>query len=141
MRWLWNKSQSWLIVTPILREKAIGLILASFAGIYLLFSFFEIPLWFCAWRSLTGWRCPGCGLTTGCKAFLRGHFVEGVTWNWLVPVVLLGLLVIPVMLALPRSLHQRLLARIEVLERRSRFAVLLLFVAIAQVMARLMGWA
>jgi len=45
MRWLWNKSQSWLIVTPILREKAIGLILASFAGIYLLFSFFEIPLW------------------------------------------------------------------------------------------------
>ena len=141
MKWLWQKSKGWLIVTPILREKAIGYTLAGFAGVYLFFSFFEISIWRCVWNDLTGLRCPGCGLTTGCKAILRGDFREGVTWNWLAPLVVVGLIVIPVVLALPKSVRERALVGIEVLERKSRFALLFILGTLAQVIARIMGWA
>lgn len=141
MKWLWNNSRRWVVVTPFLREKALGIALASVAFLYLAVSFFEIPLWRCLWRDWTGTRCPGCGLTTGCKAFLRGHFVEGVSWNWLTPVVLLGVVAAPVFLAIPPQAKEVILGKIEAIERRSRFVLILILVALLQILARMLGWA
>lgn len=140
MRWLWEKSRRWVVVTPFLRERALGIALATFAFLYLAVSLFEVPLWRCLWRDWMGTRCPGCGLTTGCKAILRGSFLEGVTWNWFAPVVLLGVAAAPVFLAVPARHKEWLLDRIEQVERRSRFVLLLIVLALLQVVARILGW-
>lgn len=141
MRWLWRQSAKWTILSALLREKAVVIALFLFASVYLLFSFFEIPLWRCAWREVTGWRCPGCGLTTGCKAFLRGNFSEGFAANWFTPAVLLGLILVPAILALPSSKKEQALKKLAAFEGRIRIVLLVVLFLIVQTIARLGGWA
>ena len=141
MKWLWRQSARWTLVSALLRERAVVLSLLLFSVVYLAFSLFGISIWGCAWNQVTGWRCPGCGLTTGCKAFLHGHFAEGVAWNWFTPFVLFGLVLVPVVLAFPRTLREKVVAGIEVFERRTRLALIFVLLVIAQTVARLGGWA
>ena len=48
----------------------------------------SIPL--CLFHHLTGWDCPGCGLTRACIAFFHGHFRQAIQYNALViPILLL----------------------------------------------------
>lgn len=141
MRWLWRHSARWTLVSALLRERAVVITLFLFSVVYLFLSLFEVPLWRCAWKIVTGWRCLGCGLTTGCKAFLRGRFAEGVEWNWFVPVVLLGLVMVPVILAFPKALRERVIDRLEVFEQRTRLTLILVVFGVVQTVARLGGWA
>ena len=134
-------SGRWALLSALLRERAVVVSLFLFAVVYLIFSLFEVSLWRCTFRELTGWRCAGCGLTTGCKAFLRGDFLEGVAWNWLTPGVLLGLLLVPVVISLPKELRERAIDRLEFFEKRSRLGILALVLVILQTFARLEGWA
>ncbi len=141
MKTLWKASAEWNFLSSALRARGLQVALFSFGFIYLFCSFFEIPLWRCTWKALTGWRCPGCGLTEGCKAFLRGDFSGGLSANWLTPLVLLGFLVLPVLFAIPARYRVGLLERFEVFERRSRLSILFLVFLIVHIGARLVGWA
>ncbi|MGJ8723094.1 MAG: DUF2752 domain-containing protein [Roseibacillus sp.] len=141
MKWLWRQSARWTLISALLRERAVVFSLVIFSLVYLAFSLFEIPIWRCLWRMVTGWRCPGCGLTTGCKAFLRGQFAEGLAWNWFAPFVLLGLVLVPVVLALPREFRERVLLKMEAFERRTRLALMFVLLLVVQTFARLGGWA
>lgn len=42
----------------------------------------------CPFRTLTGWWCPGCGLTRATHHLLRGQFVDAMRFNLLVVFVL-----------------------------------------------------
>ncbi len=141
MKAFWSHTKKWRVITPFLKEKPLGWIVSLFAAGYLALSFSGISIWRCFWREFTGWRCPGCGLTTGCKAFLRGDFREGVAQNWFVPVVLCGMMMIPLFLALPVKVRARGLRLIECVEARSRVALTLAVLAMCQIVARLGGWA
>ena len=35
----------------------------------------------CLVHSLTGWQCPGCGITRAAHAFLHGRFAEAFAYN------------------------------------------------------------
>lgn len=35
----------------------------------------------CLFRKITGWKCPGCGITGACMALLKGHFTEAFSYN------------------------------------------------------------
>ncbi|TGK02479.1 DUF2752 domain-containing protein [Leptospira selangorensis] len=61
---------------------------------------FLIPLdtesehWFtiCWWKHLTGWDCPGCGLTRSVICFFRGDFLQ--SWEYHpfgIPISILGI--------------------------------------------------
>ena len=141
MKWLWQQSARWTLVSALIREKIVLYALLGFSFVYLAFSFFGISIWRCAWEAVTCWRWPGCGLTRGCQAFLKGDFTQGLAWNWLTPAVLLGLLLFPVMLALPKSLQEKFLQKLEWLEKRFRLVLLLLILLVAQTIARWQGWA
>ena len=141
MRWLWRQSAHWTLVSALLRERAVVLSLLVFSIVYLAFSVFGVSIWGCAWKMVTGWRCPGCGLTSGCKAMLKGHFAEGMTLNWFSPFVLFGLLLVPVVMALPKTQRESVVRGIEVFEKKTRLVLLFFVVVIAQTVARLAGWA
>jgi len=42
----------------------------------------------CPFRSVTGWWCPGCGLTRATHHLLHGDLVGALRYNMLLPVVL-----------------------------------------------------
>lgn len=46
-----------------------------------------VPVGFCLVQRLFGIRCPGCGLTRGIAAPLRGDFTTAIAANVAVPVV------------------------------------------------------
>lgn len=58
----------------------------------LLAIFFALPfeIWqgipLCTIKAVTGWPCPGCGLTRGMWHFWQGHFVAAIRLNALTPV-------------------------------------------------------
>jgi hypothetical protein len=44
----------------------------------------------CPVYALTGWQCPGCGMTRALAALLHGHVAEALRWNPLVLLVVAG---------------------------------------------------
>ncbi len=44
----------------------------------------------CPVYALTGWECPGCGMTRALAALLHGRVAEALRWNPLVLVVVAG---------------------------------------------------
>jgi hypothetical protein len=48
----------------------------------------------CPFRALTGWWCPGCGLTRAAHHLLRGNLVQAMRYN---------LLVLPILAAIAAS--------------------------------------
>lgn len=53
----------------------------------------------CAWRELTGWACPACGLQRALHAALHGRLAEALSYNYFF-VVSLPLLAAAVVAAL-----------------------------------------
>jgi Protein of unknown function (DUF2752) len=45
----------------------------------------------CPFHAATGWWCPGCGLTRGSLALVRGHVQQALGFNLLTPFVLFAL--------------------------------------------------
>ena len=52
------------------------------AGLF--YGYVLIPLGFCVpcvFRLVTGWRCPGCGITGLCLDLLHGRFTPSYNWG------------------------------------------------------------
>lgn len=50
----------------------------------LLYGYVLVPLGFCIpcpFHLLTGWRCPGCGITAICLDLLHGRFSPAYNWG------------------------------------------------------------
>jgi hypothetical protein len=92
-----------LAVTPRSRREPFPwLALAGIVGLWIMVAF-QVPaasgatlpgitLPACPLRSLTGLRCPFCGLTTGCAWMAHGHFIAAWNSNILSPWLMLGTL-------------------------------------------------
>jgi uncharacterized protein DUF2752 len=58
--------------------------LAAIAGVWILYVFDPSVTPFyprCAFHALTGWQCPGCGMTRGLYQLLHGHIREAFRFN------------------------------------------------------------
>lgn len=36
----------------------------------------------CAFKTLTGWQCPGCGISRAAHAAMHGRWDEALAYNW-----------------------------------------------------------
>ena len=45
----------------------------------------------CPYRSLTGWWCPGCGVTRATHHLLRGDLMQALKFNLFVMLIIAGL--------------------------------------------------
>ncbi|MBK1832821.1 DUF2752 domain-containing protein [Roseibacillus ishigakijimensis] len=136
LRKWWQLSGRQAPLTFLLRQRVVVAVTLGVTAVYLYFSAQGVSLWRCWFREVTGLRCPGCGLTTGCKAVLQGDFVAGWQAHWFSPLVVAGLLTLPVFLAVPAAGRERLLLVFERIEQRSRLLYLLALILVGQTLLR-----
>ena len=74
--------------------------------------------WRCPLRSVTGWPCPGCGLTRSALATLTGQWAEAIHLHLAGPAVVMLAGLLAVAAVLPSAWRGRLAARVERVERR-----------------------
>jgi len=102
-------------------KKAAGRLLAhirSNSVLWISLAAFVVLAWLatgtsCVIHSITGFPCPGCGLTRGLLASLHGDFAAAWHWHplfWLAPLILLAVLLL--LAFRPALLHSRCAGRI-----------------------------
>ena len=80
----------------------------------------------CPFAKVTGVPCPGCGLSRGCSALLRGHVADAFQWHAFAPAFVLAVGLFLVAAVLPTESRQRVMARIGRFESSTRLSGLLL---------------
>ena len=112
------------LLTSILRERSVcvGFLVA---GVVLLTAqALGITVYRCPFQSATGLPCPGCGLTRGTAAFLRGDFQQATAFHPFTPLAVLCIGLLVLSLTLPAAPRTRFLNGLESLERRTGLGVL-----------------
>ncbi len=79
-----QRHRLYIVMAVLATVSALGLLYAGFVkqGI-------GIP---CLFYSITGWRCPGCGISRSLSALLHFRFNQFIQYNLLSPVIVLYLL-------------------------------------------------
>ena len=72
----------------------------------------------CIYHQLTGWHCPGCGLTRAIQALVQGKILQAFAYNALWPVV--ALMLVPY---LARTIWYWMLGDRQVVQSRTRLYV------------------
>lgn len=60
----------------------------------------------CFFHQLTGWQCPGCGISRATHALLHGHFAEALAYNYFFVISVPYLLAVCAVMGVP-SLARR----------------------------------
>ena len=114
------------IFAPLLRERTVCLGMLGVCAGLVVANRFGLSLWKCAFREVTGLPCPGCGLTRGMSALLRGRIQEAAEWNPFTPLFALAAVIMVVTSMLPEARRLRMIEGITALERRTGFVVITL---------------
>ena len=93
--------------------------------IYFIISLFGYSIMPCPIRELLGLQCPGCGLTSGCKALVRGEWHEALHYNWFSPVFALFWFLVGVGLFLPTQYRTKFIHVVKLTERRTYWPIFL----------------
>lgn len=113
-----------------------------FTSVVIALSYGTSPRWMrpaCPFHAVTGWWCPGCGLTRGVYALARGHVFDALRWNVFTPIVALGLLMSAFTWALA-PLRQMPVLRVSRIDERffGMLAIVLIFYGVAR---NILPWA
>ena len=108
-----------------LRDRRVALILTAVAAAQLGATLCGLEGWSCPLKSLTGVPCPGCGLTRGAVALLRGEWRESVAAHAFAPLLVLVLAVVAVSALLPARRREAFADMVERAERGVRLSVVL----------------
>ena len=116
--------------TPVLANMLLNRWLAGF---FLIFGAAQLLL---VYTGLTGWQCPiyetlgvicpGCGMTTAMALLLKGHWQLAIQTHAFAPLILMGLILLPVAIILPASHLKKLSLGLKRLERKSGIMAILL---------------
>ncbi|MBT8043363.1 MAG: DUF2752 domain-containing protein [Verrucomicrobiae bacterium] len=85
--------------------------------VYFGVSLLGVPLMPCPVKAVTGWDCPGCGLTRGSLALLEGDFATAFKFHWFTPVFVTFWGAVGFGLVLPEPWRGRFLLAVKTSER------------------------
>jgi hypothetical protein len=103
----------------------IGLLVARFVPVA------QLPFWGCAFREMTGWPCPGCGLTRAAERISHLNFAGAWDANPLGTMAAVGFMAAIVLSALHLAFRVPLPSvRLTASERTAGFVVLAVAVAL-----------
>lgn len=66
----------------------------------------------CMVHSLTGWQCPGCGITRALHALLHGEFARALAYNWFFVISIPYFLSVCAVSNIPALRHRERLRRV-----------------------------
>jgi len=113
------------LLSILLKNRKLGFAMLGGGLIYFIISLFGYSIMPCPIRELSGLQCPGCGLTSGCKALIRGEWGEALHHNWFSPVFAIFWSLVGIGLFLPTPYRSRFIHLVKVTERRARWPILL----------------
>ncbi len=125
-------------VSSLLRARKLALILLGTALLQLGLYLAKLPGWPCPLLHALGIPCPGCGLTRAIASLLRGDVRTSLRFHAFAPIFVLALMLIGAAALLPESLRARMIADVDLLERRTGISTLLLAGFIIYWLARLL---
>jgi len=125
-------------VSPILRDRKFTFVLAGAAGLQIALVSLGLPGWQCPFLQVTGIPCPGCGLTRAVIFLLKGELRTSIRFHAFAPIFLLAAGALILSILLPRSIVQPAILKAELLERQTRFTVIILVGLILYWLARLL---
>jgi len=127
------------LIAAILRERpvCVGFLVA---GVLLVTAqVLGITIYACPFQATTGLPCPGCGLTRGTTALLRGDLQQALAFHPFSPLVVICVVLLVLSLILPEAPRSKMLNRIEALERRTGLGLLGLLALMAYGAYRVLG--
>ena len=90
----------------LLRAAAILTVAAALLCLYLGVLRLGMPMPRCVFLEVTGWQCPGCGISRALHALLHGHFAEAIRYNYFLLLSIPYLLAVAAVSWIP-ALHRR----------------------------------
>ena len=90
----------------LLRAAAILTVAAALLCLYLGVLSLGMPMPRCVFLEVTGWQCPGCGISRALHALLHGHFAEAIRYNYFLLLSIPYLLAVAAVSWIP-ALHRR----------------------------------
>jgi len=131
-------SNAFAPVSPLLRDRKFAMVVAGTAGAQIALVSLNLPGWDCPIFRVTGIPCPGCGLTRAVILLLKGDVQASLHFHAFAPILVLTALALILTLLLPRSITQPAISRVEMLEQKTGFTVIIIVGLILYWLARLL---
>jgi len=125
------------ILAPVLQSRKTAAWLAVIAAAQLLTTLAGWPGWTCPFLRATGLPCPGCGLSRGCAALLRGQWHTAIKLHVFSPLLLAGIFLVALAAALPTWVTRPLAVMVGRIERATGATCLILLLLIFYWIGRL----
>ena len=113
------------LLSILLENRKLGFAMLGGGLLYFITSIFGFSIMPCPIREVSGLLCPGCGLTSGCKALVRGDWHLAFHYNWFSPVFALFWFLVGVGLFLPDPHRTTFINLVKVTERRTYWPIFL----------------
>ena len=126
------------VLADLIRQRMLMVFVVAVAAFQLALTASGLPGWGCPLLKLTGWPCPGCGLTRAVLALLHGEWKKSLTLHAFAPILLAALALIGIASFLPQQQRQRFADTVENIEKRTRLSAVLLIGLVAYWLVRLL---
>ena len=126
------------VLADLIRQRMLMGVVVAVAAFQLALTAGGLPGWGCPLLKLTGWPCPGCGLTRAVLALLHGEWKKSLTLHAFAPILLAALALIGIASFLPQQQRQRFADTVENIEKRTRLSAVLLIGLVAYWLVRLL---
>ena len=129
----------WLapVIAPLLRHRALALVLALAGTAQILATMFHAPAMTCPVMQLFKVPCPGCGASRACVHLLRGQWRQMAEMHAFAPALVLAIGMFWAAALMPQSARLALISAVDRLERRTALPTLMLIGLILYWLARL----
>ena len=114
------------VLAPLLNNRWINCIFATFGVAQLLLAIAGLDGWQCPIHASVGANCPGCGMTAAMTMLLKGQWQVAVATHAFAPVALLVLILMLAAIALPSNYLIRICNYVDRLERKTGVTAILL---------------
>ncbi len=113
------------LLSILLENRVLGWAMLGGGLVYFVLSLLGVSLLACPVKTVTGWDCPGCGLTRGTRSALQCDWQAAMDYHWFTPVFIVFWAAVGLGLVLPEPWRGRFLAAVKTSERVTRWPLVL----------------
>jgi hypothetical protein len=121
-----NKVMSQPVIASIINNRLETALLVGFGVVQVGLAYTHLPGWPCPIKAVTGFPCPGCGLSQATSEILHGEWQASIKSHVFAPFFLAALVLMTIVLSLPEKQRALVVARVGKIERKTGVTALFL---------------